>query len=104
MENKSVNNELVESELEKNELLDTDLMEYETFEMEIGEEVKEFAIIEEFKVENKHYVAAAPVVDDTISADGCYLFRSLKIENEICIEKIASKEEYEKVSEVYMAL
>lgn len=84
--------------------MENEFMEYETFEMEMGDEVKEFAIIEEFKVENKHYVAAAVVVDDTVSDDGCYLFRSLKIDDEICIEKIADRDEYAKVSEVYMAL
>ena len=84
--------------------MENEFMEYETFEMEMGEEIKEFAIIEEFKVENKHYVAAALVVDDAVSDDGCYLFRSVKADGEICIEKITSKEEYAKVSEAYMVL
>ena len=84
--------------------MENEFTEYETFEMEMGDEVKEFAIIEEFKADNKHYVAAAPVVDDTVSDEGCYLFRSVKVDGEICIEKITSKEEYAKVSEAYMAL
>ena len=49
-------------------------------------------------------MAAALVVDDTVSDDGCYLFKSVKEDNEICIEKIADKDEYEKVSVVYMEL
>ncbi len=84
--------------------MENEFMEYETFEMEMGGEEREFAIIEEFQVENKFYVAAALVVDDTVSDEGCYLFRSKKIDDEICIEKIADKDEYEKVSEVYMTL
>ncbi len=84
--------------------MENEFMEYETFEMEMGEEIQEFAIIEEFQVEGKYYVAAASVVDDTVSDEGCYLFRSRKIDNEICMEKIADKAEYEKVSEAYMAL
>ncbi len=84
--------------------MENEFMEYETFEMEMGDEVWEFAIVEEFQVENKYYVAAAPVVDDTVSDEGCYLFRSKKIDDEICIEKITDKTEYDKVSEVYVAL
>ena len=84
--------------------MENEMLEFDTFEMEMGGEVKEFAIVDEFQVESKHYVAAALVVDDTVSNDGCYLFKSVKEDNEICIEKIADKDEYEKVSAVYLEL
>ena len=65
-----------------------------------GKEV-EMAVVDEFTFENKQYVAAALVEDDTINADGLYIYRA-KIENgEFKAEKIRSQVDYQRICEAY---
>lgn len=66
-----------------------------------GNEV-EMAVVDEFEVDGKSYVAAGLIEGDTISEDGVYIYR-VKDGEDFDVEKIENEEEYEKVAEAYMA-
>ena len=68
-----------------------------------GEEV-EMAVVDEFTFENKNYVAAARVVDDTIDEEGLYLYKVKLGDEDFSVEKISNKVEYEKIAKAYMEM
>lgn len=65
-----------------------------------GEEI-EMAVVDEFQFENRDYVAASRVVDDTIDQEGIFIYR-VKPGDEFAVEKINNKIDYEKVARAYM--
>ncbi|MEE1100753.1 MAG: DUF1292 domain-containing protein [Agathobacter sp.] len=68
-----------------------------------GQEV-EMAVVDEFTFENKDYVAAAKVVDDTIDEEGLYIYKVKIGEEDFTVEKINNKVDYEKIARAYMEM
>lgn len=68
-----------------------------------GEQV-EMAVVDEFEFENKNYVAAARVVDDTIDEEGLYIYKVKVSEDDFTVEKINNKVDYEKIARAYMEM
>ena len=65
-----------------------------------GEEI-EMAVVDEFQFENRDYVAASRVVDDTIDQEGIFIYK-VKAGDEFAVEKINNKIDYEKIARAYM--
>lgn len=85
--------------------MDNEYMEYSTFTIldKDGNEV-EMAVVDEFEVDHKKYVAASQVIGDEISDEGVYIYRA-KVENdELICEKITDEKEYSDVIDAYMEL
>lgn len=57
----------------------------------------EFAIMDEFEFEEKHYIAVSLVVKEEIQ-EGMYLYRAEPDGSELEISRIEDPEEFEKVS------
>ena len=66
-----------------------------------GDEV-EMAVIDQFEFENKGYVAAALVDGDTVSDEGCFIYRIKMGEDDFKVEKISNQFDYNRVAEAYM--
>lgn len=64
----------------------------------------ELAIVDEFDLDDRHYVAAARVEGDTILDDGVFVYRTLKKGEEMEYLQIQDPDEYEKVAEAYAAM
>lgn len=80
-----------------------ELEQYVTFTTETSAgEIVEMAVIDEFVFEDKEYVAASLVKEDTIQ-EGIYLYK-VKDSEEFAIEKLRNKFEYEKVSKAYLEM
>ena len=79
--------------------------EYITFNVTAsdGSEV-EMAVIDEFTFENHTYVAAARVVDDTVSDEGVYIYKVVEGEDDFMVEKITHKFTYDRVVQAYMEM
>ena len=81
------------------------LYTYVTFTVTTSEGVEvEMAVVDEFTFENKNYVAAARVVDDTIDEEGLYLYKVKLGDEDFSVEKISNKVEYEKIAKAYMEM
>lgn len=61
---------------------------------------KEFAIIEEFDFEEKHYIVVSPVEDNQVQ-EGLYIYRAVVSGEELEVSRIEDAEEFEKVSAYY---
>lgn len=78
--------------------------EYTTFQYEMSDgREHEFAIVEEFDFEDKHYILVSEVQEDALM-DGVYLFRSETKGEDFFVEKLEDKEEYARVTAAYEAL
>jgi len=79
-------------------------MEFETFmiTMSDGKE-QECAIVDEFDFEGRHYILAAEIHDDQV-ADGAYLCRSREEQDGFVVERIETKDEYERAVKAYELL
>ncbi len=66
-----------------------------------GKEI-EMAVIDEFEVDHKTYVAAAVIEDDAINEDGLYIYKIKVTADDFEVEKITDKKEYEAVAAAYM--
>lgn len=78
--------------------------EYTTFILEMSDKKKhEFAIVEEFDHEEKHYVLVSEVKGDEIT-EGVYLFRAESQGEDFIVEEIEDKEEYAKAVKAYEAM
>lgn len=89
-----------------NELSNTsqEYEEYTTFILEMSDKKKhEFAIVEEFDFEEKHYVLVSEVKGDEIT-EGVYLFRAESRGEDFIVEEIEDKEEYTKAVKAYEAM
>jgi hypothetical protein len=64
---------------------------------------KEFAIIEEFDFEQKHYIVVSPVEDNQVQ-EGLYIYRAVVSGEEMEVSRIEDAEEFEKVSAYYEAM
>ncbi|MBQ6463200.1 MAG: DUF1292 domain-containing protein [Pseudobutyrivibrio sp.] len=83
--------------------MDNEFREYITFVVNTrdGDEV-EMAVIDQFEFENKSYVAAALVEGDTVSDEGCFIYRIKVGEDDFKVEKITNQIDYNRVAEAYM--
>ena len=83
--------------------MDNEFREYITFVVNTrdGDEV-EMAVIGQFEFENKSYVAAALVEGDTVSDEGCFIYRIKVGEDDFKVEKITNQIDYNRIAEAYM--
>ncbi len=82
-----------------------ELVEYDTFTYELNGKTMEWAIVEEFDLEEKTYIVCQEVLGDTLSDEGLYLFESIENEGEeITVKNIETEEEYNRVVDAYCAL
>jgi hypothetical protein len=90
-------------------------MEQEKTQYEIGEYVTfhvtardgrdvEMAVVDEFDIENRHYVVGSVVEDDEIKADGQYIHRCHIEDDDFTVEPILDPKEFDRVSRAYMKL
>lgn len=86
-------------------VMEDDFNEYAIFTItgQDGKEV-EMAVIDEFEVDHKTYVAAAAIEGDTINEDGLYIYKVKVTADDFEVEKITDKNEYEAVAEAYMSM
>lgn len=84
--------------------LNEQMEEYTTFviKMSDGKE-HEFAIVEEFDFEEKHYILVSEVKGDEIT-EGVYLFHGESKGEDFFVEEIEDKEEYARITAAYEAL
>ena len=64
---------------------------------------KEFAIMEEFDFEGKHYIVVSPVEDNAVQ-EGLYIYRAKVNEDELEVSCIEDAEEFQRVSSYYESL
>ncbi|MCR5415943.1 MAG: DUF1292 domain-containing protein [Pseudobutyrivibrio sp.] len=85
--------------------MSNELKEFITFVVNTkdGDEV-EMAVIDQFEFENKGYVAAAIVEGDTVSDEGCFIYRVKVGEDDFKVEKITNHIDYQRVAEAYMEM
>ena len=78
--------------------------EYTTFTITMSDKkTHEFAIVEEFDSDNKHYILVSEVKDDEVT-EGVYMFRGETKGEDFFVEEIEDKEEYAKAVAAYEAL
>ena len=79
--------------------------EYVTFHVTAkdGSDV-EMAVVDEFDIENRHYVVGCVVVDDEIRTDGQYIYQCHIKGDDFTVEPILDPKEFERVSRAYMKL
>ncbi len=64
---------------------------------------KEFAIVEEFDFEEKHYIVVSPVENNEVQ-EGLYIYSAVVSGEELEVSRIEDVEEFEKVSVYYEGL
>ena len=79
--------------------------EYVTFHITAsdGREV-EMAVVDEFDIENRHYVVSCVVEDDVIQTDGQYIYQCHVKGDDFTVEPILDPKEFERVTRAYMKL
>ena len=90
---------------ERTDMSENDFGEYVTFVTtdSEGHEI-EMAVVDEFDYDNRHYVAAALIENDTINEDGLYIYKAVMTGDDFKVEKIHNKIDYEKVARAYMEM
>ena len=61
----------------------------------------EMAVVDEFDIENRHYVVSSVVEDDTIKVDGQYIYRCHVKGDDFTVEPISDPKEFERVARAY---
>lgn len=61
---------------------------------------KEFAIMDEFDLEDKHYIVVSPVENNEVQ-EGLYIYRAVVSGEELEVSRIEDAEEFAKVSAYY---
>lgn len=64
---------------------------------------KEFAIMEEFDFEEKHYIVVSPVENDQVQG-GLYIYKAVISGEEMEVLRIEDAAEFEKVSAYYESM
>lgn len=79
--------------------------EYVTFHVTArdGRDV-EMAVVDEFDIENRHYVVGSVVEDDVILTEGQYIYQCHIKGDDFTVEPILDPKEFERVSRAYMKL
>lgn len=90
-------------------------MEQEKIQYETGEYVTfhvtardgrdvEMAVVDEFDIENRHYVVGCVVENDEIRMDGQYIYQCHVKGDDFTVEPILDAREFELVSRAYMKM
>ena len=79
-------------------------VEFDTFTYELNGKVMEWAIVDEFELDDKTYIVCQEVLGDTLSDEGLYLFEGISEGDEITVRNIDSEEEYNRVVDAYCEL
>lgn len=76
--------------------------EYVTFTITAkdGREV-EMAVVDEFDIENRHYVVSSVVEDDVIKAEEQYIYQCHVKGDDFTVEPITDPKEFERVARAY---
>lgn len=76
--------------------------EYVTFHITTkgGRDV-EMAVVDEFDIENRHYVVSSVVEDDVIKAEEQYIYRCHVKDDDFTVEPISDPKEFERVARAY---
>ena len=79
--------------------------EYVTFQVTAkdGREV-EMAVVDEFDIENRHYVVSSVVKDDVIKAEEQYIYQCHVKGDDFTVEPITDPKEFEWVARAYSKL
>lgn len=79
--------------------------EYVTFHITArdGSDV-EMAVVDEFDIENRHYVVSSVVEGDEIRTDGQYIYQCHIKGDDFTVEPILDPGEFERVSRAYLKL
>lgn len=79
--------------------------EYVTFHVTAsdGRDV-EMAVVDEFDIENRHYVVSSVVEDDVIRTDGQYIYQCHIKGDDFTVEPILDPKEFERVSRAYIEM
>ena len=79
--------------------------EYVTFHItsKDGRDV-EMAVVDEFDIENRHYVVSSVVEDDVIQTDGQYIYQCHLKGGDFTVEPILDPKEFEHVTRAYMEM
>ena len=78
--------------------------EYDVLTIEVNGKDVEFAIVDEFDLEDKHYILWSEVVDDEVNEEDVYLFEAKVYGEEIEVNQIPTEEEYNRIAEEYYKL
>lgn len=83
--------------------MENELQEYVTFSVTTkdGTEV-EMAVVDEFDFENRHYVVAALIQDDTIVEDGTYIYEAVISGDDFIVKKIEKAFDYNRITQAYL--
>ena len=60
--------------------------------------------VDEFDIENRHYVVSSVVENDEIRTDGQYIYQCHIKDDDFTVEPILDPKEFERVSRAYMKL
>lgn len=76
--------------------------EYVTFQVTAkdGREV-EMAVVDEFDIENRHYVVSSVVEDDVIKTEEQYIYRCHVKDDDFTVEPITDPKEFERIARAY---
>lgn len=79
--------------------------EYVTFHITAkdGRDV-EMAVVDEFDIENRHYVVSCVVEDDEIQTEGQYIYQCHIKGDDFTVEPILDPREFELVSRAYLKM
>ncbi len=79
--------------------------EYVTFHITAmdGRDV-EMAVVDEFDIQNRHYVVSCVVEGDEIKADGQYIYQCHVKGDDFTVEPILDPKEFERVSRAYLEM
>ena len=64
----------------------------------------EMAVMDEFDFEDKHYVVAALIQEDTIVDEGRYIYQSVIEGDDFRVEKIKKEFDYNRIAKAYMEM
>ena len=62
----------------------------------------EMAVVDEFDFENRHYVVAALIQDDTIVEDGTYIYEAVISGDDFIVKKIEKAFDYNRITQAYL--
>ena len=87
------------------EMMEHEFQEYVTFFVTAkdGSEV-ELAVVDEFDLEDQHYVVAAVVEGDVVNDEERYIYLGVMEEEDFTVQKIEDEAEYERVAEAYLQM
>jgi hypothetical protein len=96
---------MANEEILTNEVVnEEEMQEFDTFTYDLNGKTMEWAIVDEFELDDKTYIVCQEVLGDTLSDEGLYLFEGISEGEEITVKNIDSEDEYNRVVDAYCAL